>query len=61
VKTERGDYRAFYANIRDAITHNAPLSVTPPQAFRVIRAIELAYQSSREKRTVPWNESPLRS
>jgi scyllo-inositol 2-dehydrogenase (NADP+) len=57
VKTERGDYRAFYANIRDAITHNAPLAVTPEQAFRVIRAIELARQSSQEKRTVPWNES----
>jgi len=57
MKTEPGDYRGFYANIRDAITHNAPLAVTPEQAFRVIRAIELAQQSSQEKRTVPWNES----
>ena len=29
VKTEPGDYRGFYSNIRDAITQRAPLAVTP--------------------------------
>ena len=29
VKTDRGDYRGFYANVRDAIEKKAPLDVTP--------------------------------
>ena len=60
VKTEPGDYRGFYSNIRDAITQRAPLAVTPQQAFRVIRAIELAYpKQKRASRTVTWTELPL--
>ena len=27
VKTDRGDYRGYYANVRDAIEKNAPLDV----------------------------------
>jgi len=48
VKTERGDYRGFYANVRDAILGTAPLAVTPEDGFRVIRLLELARQSSAE-------------
>jgi scyllo-inositol 2-dehydrogenase (NADP+) len=58
VKTERGDYRGFYANVRDAIEIKAPLEVTPEQALRTMRAIMLAHKSSRERRTVAWNENP---
>ncbi len=57
VKTERGDYRGFYANVRDAIEKKAPLEVTPEQALRTMRAIMLAHKSSRERRTVAWNEA----
>ena len=57
VKTERGDYRGFYANVRDAIEKNAALEVTPQQALRTMRAIMLAHKSSRERRTVEWGES----
>jgi scyllo-inositol 2-dehydrogenase (NADP+) len=57
VKTERGDYRGFYANVRDAIEKNAPLDVTPEQALRTMRAIMLAYKSSHERRTVGWDEA----
>jgi predicted dehydrogenase len=57
VQTERGDYRGFYANVRDAIEKNAPLEVTPQQALRTMRAIVLAHKSSRERRTVLWEES----
>jgi predicted dehydrogenase len=57
VKTERGDYRGFYANVRDAIEKKAPLDVTPEQALRTMRAIVLAHKSSRERRTVGWEES----
>jgi predicted dehydrogenase len=57
VKTERGDYRGFYANVRDALEKKAPLEVTPEQALRTMRAIMLAHKSSRERRTVAWNET----
>jgi scyllo-inositol 2-dehydrogenase (NADP+) len=57
VKTERGDYRGFYANVRDAIEKTAPLEVTPQQALRTMRAIMLAHKSSRERRTVGWEEA----
>jgi len=57
VKTERGDYRGFYANVRDAIEKKAPLEVTPGQALRTMRALMLAHKSSRERRTVEWQEA----
>jgi predicted dehydrogenase len=52
VKTERCDYRGFYANVRDAILGASPLAVTPDDGFRVIRLLELARQSSAEARTL---------
>jgi predicted dehydrogenase len=57
VKTERGDYRGFYANVRDAIEKKAALEVTPQQALRTMRAVILAHRSSRERRTVGWEEA----
>ncbi len=57
VKTQRGDYRAFYANIRDAIEKKTPPEVTPEQALRTMRALLLAHKSSKERRTVSWRES----
>ena len=56
VKTECGDYRGFYANVRDAIEKKAPLDVTTEQALRTMRAVMLAHKSSRERRTVEWGE-----
>ena len=52
VKTERCDYRGFYANVRDAILGTAPFAVTPEDGFRVIRLLELARESSAEARTL---------
>jgi predicted dehydrogenase len=57
VRTERGDYRGFYENVRDAVEKKAPLDVTPEQALRTMRGVMLAHKSSREKRTVAWNEA----
>ena len=57
VKTERGDYRNFYANVRDAMEKKARLEVTPEQCLQVMRATLLAHKSSREKRTVRWDEA----
>jgi predicted dehydrogenase len=58
VKTERGDYRGFYANVRDAIEKKAVLDVTPDQALRSMRALLLAHKSSLEGRRVRWTEAP---
>ncbi|THD42866.1 MAG: oxidoreductase [Bradyrhizobium sp.] len=55
VKTELGDYRGFYANVRDAILGAAPLALTAEDGYRVIRLLELARQSSAEGRTLKAN------
>lgn len=52
VPTEPGRYVAFYENVRDAIHEGAPLAVRAEDALQVIRLIELAMQSSRERKTV---------
>ncbi|HLK18134.1 MAG TPA: oxidoreductase [Bryobacteraceae bacterium] len=50
VPTDTGDYRLFYANVRDAILGKAPLDVTAEHAARVIQVLELARASSIERR-----------
>ncbi len=55
VPTVDGDYRLFYANVRDAIQGTAPQVVSGEDAWRVARLIELARESSRERRTVNVN------
>jgi scyllo-inositol 2-dehydrogenase (NADP+) len=57
VPTERGDYRLYYANVRDAIEKGSPLDVPPEQALRTMRALLLAHKSSREARKVKWTEA----
>lgn len=52
IKTEPGDYRGFYANVRDAILGRAPLVVTAEDGFRTIKLLELARQSSAQRRTI---------
>jgi len=49
-----GDWRDFYANVRDAILGVAPILVTPQQILDVMVAVELAMQSSSERRTITW-------
>jgi scyllo-inositol 2-dehydrogenase (NADP+) len=57
IETERGDYRGFYVNMRDAIEGKAPLEVPQEQFLRTQRGLLLAHKSSREGRLVSWNES----
>lgn len=45
VPTARGDYRGFYENVRDVLLGKAELAVTPEQAWRTTRLIELARES----------------
>ena len=52
VKTEPGDYRHFYSNVRDAVNGTADLAITGAAGFNVIRLLELARVSSREGHTI---------
>ena len=55
IRTEPGDYRLYYANVRDAIQGTATLAATPEDGYRTIKLLELARQSSQEQRTLPVN------
>ncbi len=50
VRTQRGDYRGFYENVRDTLLGKAELDVKPEQAWRTTRLIELARESSAHGR-----------
>ena len=52
IPTEAGDYRGYYINLRDAIHGNAALEVTPLQAWRTMRVLEMAVESSHTGSTV---------
>ena len=52
VRTEPGDYRLFYANVRDAILGKASPAVTAGDGYRVTRLLELARESSRKRCTI---------
>ncbi len=60
VPTEAGDYRGYYINVRDAIHGNAAVEVTPLQAWRTIRVLEMALESSRTGGTIAcdWKQEP---
>lgn len=47
-----GDYRLFYASVRDAIQGVAPLAIPAEDAYRVIRLLELARLSSERRMTI---------
>ena len=55
VKTELGDYRLYYANVRDAINGTAKLAVAAEDGYRVVRLLEMARESSLEEITLPVN------
>lgn len=47
---EAGDYRRYYAAVRDAVLQGSAPPVTPQQALDVMRLIELGVRSSEERR-----------
>jgi scyllo-inositol 2-dehydrogenase (NADP+) len=57
IATLPGDYRLFYANVRDAILGKSSIEVTHEQMLDVMRALELAVESSRTGRTLSWSQS----
>jgi scyllo-inositol 2-dehydrogenase (NADP+) len=52
-----GDYRDFYANVRDAILGKGALAVKPQHALNVMWALELSRKSSEQGRTISWAEA----
>ena len=52
VKTEPGDYRGYYANVRDAILGVAKLAVMPEDGYRTVKLLEMARESWAEGRTL---------
>jgi predicted dehydrogenase len=57
VEAERGDYRLFYAGVRDALLGKGEAPVKAEAAWRVARVIEWARESAQERRVVRcvWN------
>ena len=56
-----GDYRLFYAGVRDVLLGNATAPpVTPTEAWRAARVLEQAKQSSHEERDIEcdWSGEP---
>ncbi|MFI5161423.1 MAG: oxidoreductase [Sphingobacteriales bacterium] len=56
IPSEPGRYQDLFQNVYEAIAEGKELIVQPEQARTTIRIIELAFQSSREKRTVPYSD-----
>ncbi len=54
-----GDWREFYANVRDAILGKAALLVTAQEILDVMVGIELAQESSRTRCAIPWRAAVL--
>jgi len=52
VRTEPGDYREYYANVRDSILGISKLDVTAADGARVIRLLQLARESSASGRVI---------
>jgi predicted dehydrogenase len=48
----KGNYGEYYDAMYEAIRNNKPLPVTAEDGRNVIRIIEGAYQSNKEKKTV---------
>ncbi|GAA4794075.1 Gfo/Idh/MocA family oxidoreductase [Olivibacter ginsenosidimutans] len=52
IPSQRGNYPAYYENVRDAIHGITDLMVKPEEARTVIQLLELGEQSARERRII---------
>jgi scyllo-inositol 2-dehydrogenase (NADP+) len=57
IPSATGDYRDFYANVRDTLLGRATPAVSLEQALDVMQLLELARESSSHRRTVPLPHS----
>ncbi|MGA2851450.1 MAG: Gfo/Idh/MocA family oxidoreductase [Terracidiphilus sp.] len=55
-----GDYRHYYAAVRDTILGKATAPIAPVEAWRVARLLEWAEESSDQRREIEcdWSEEP---
>ena len=58
VPTLRGDYRDFYAQMRDAIALGTKPPVTMEEALRLMYTLELCVESSHKRTPMPWAFRP---
>jgi scyllo-inositol 2-dehydrogenase (NADP+) len=53
VPTEAGNFGLYYTNLYDTLVNGAPLQEKPEHGYNTIRMIQLAFDSSSEKKTLP--------
>jgi hypothetical protein len=60
IKPIPGDYRLYYARVRDALLGYAPAPVAAVEAWRTARLLEWAEESSRLHCEIvcDWSEEP---
>jgi scyllo-inositol 2-dehydrogenase (NADP+) len=54
VTTERGNYGDFYEGVFQAMRNNKQMPVTGEEGLNVIRVIELAFRSSKERQVLDF-------
>ena len=52
IPSKQGNYGMYYKNVYETIVNNAPLQEKPEHGYNTIRIIELALQSSAQKKTL---------
>lgn len=52
IESEKGDYRDYFINLRDSIWGKCDIAVTAQEGANVMKIIEMAIESDKEKRTV---------
>lgn len=57
IPTLPGDYRLFYADVRDALLGKTSPEITHEQMLDVMHALEIAYESSRTGQTLAWQRA----
>ncbi|TKK66012.1 oxidoreductase [Ilyomonas limi] len=53
VPSQQGNFGLFYEYLYQTIANGAPLKTTPWQAYNTIKLIELAFESSKKRCTLP--------
>ena len=54
IPTQTASYMQFYDDLYQTIRENKPFPITPEQAYHTIRIIELALESSAQRKSIPY-------
>jgi scyllo-inositol 2-dehydrogenase (NADP+) len=55
VKTDQGNYMAFYDNVSEVLNSGAEMIIKPEEARDVIRIIEIAFESARINKEIKFH------